>query len=126
VPLFAHVNSLFRNLFRKDRIEKDLDDEIRAHLDLLTDEKIGEGMNREEAARAAKIEIGGIEQIKEEVRAVRMGMWFATVWQDLRFVEEPRIHADHACCAGARNRGECCDLFSRQHCLLEAFDGPRR
>jgi putative ABC transport system permease protein len=85
MPVLAHVNSLFHNLFRKERIEKELDDEIRSHLELLTDEKISEGMDREEATRAARIEIGGIEQVKENVRAVRAGVWIATVLQDFRF-----------------------------------------
>jgi putative ABC transport system permease protein len=85
MPVLAQVNSLFRNLFRKTRIEKDLDEEIGSHLELLTDQKIEEGMNPQDARRAARIELGGVEQIKENVRAVRAGVWFETMWQDLRF-----------------------------------------
>jgi predicted permease len=85
MPVLAQVNSLVRNLFRKPRIEKDLDDEIGSHLELLTDQKIEEGMNPRDARRAACIELGGVEQIKENVRAVRAGLWLETVWQDLRF-----------------------------------------
>ena len=59
MPVLLHVNSFLRNLFCRERIDKDLDNEIRSHLELLTDEKISEGMDREEATRAARIELGG-------------------------------------------------------------------
>ena len=85
MPVLANVNSLFRSFFRRQQIDEDLDDEIRSHLDLLIDEKISEGMNPAEAARAARIDLGGIEQVKEEVRAIRAGVWLATVLQDFRF-----------------------------------------
>jgi len=85
VPVLLHINSLLHNLFCRERIEKDLDNEIRSHLELLTDEKISDGMDREEATRAARIELGGIEQVKESVRAVRAGVWLATVSQDFLF-----------------------------------------
>lgn len=85
MPVLLHINSLLHNLFCRERIEKDLDNEIRSHLELLTDEKISEGMDREEATRAARIELGGIEQVKESVRAVRAGVWLATVSQDFGF-----------------------------------------
>ena len=84
MPVLASVNSVFRNLLRKQRVEQDLDDEMRSHLDLLTDEKIRHGMKPQEAARAARLELGGVEQIKERVRETRAGVWLETVWQDLR------------------------------------------
>jgi putative ABC transport system permease protein len=83
--MFAYVNSLFRNLFRKRRTEQDLDEEIRSHLELLTDQKIREGMDCDEARRVARIELGGVEQVKEKVRVVRAGAWFDTLLQNLRF-----------------------------------------
>ncbi len=44
-----------------------------------------EGMSLEEARRAARIELGGIEQVKEEVRDVRAGAWLDSLLQDLRY-----------------------------------------
>jgi MacB-like periplasmic core domain len=85
MPMFAYVNNLFRNCFRKARIEQDLDDEIRSHLQLLTDQNVREGMNPQEADRAARIELGGVDQIKEQVRSVRAGAWLETLWQDIYF-----------------------------------------
>jgi predicted permease len=66
-------------------MDKDLDEEIRSQLELMTDQKIREGMTPGEARRAARIELGGIEQVKEQVRAVRAGAWLDSVLQDVRF-----------------------------------------
>src|SRR5438552_14612656 len=65
------LSSLLRNLFRKDRVERDLDSEVSAYLDQLVEEKISAGMAPEQARRAARIELGGPEQVKEQVRADR-------------------------------------------------------
>jgi len=79
------LRSVFRNLARRTETDRDLDAEMRAHLDLLTDEKVHGGMPPAEARRAATIELGGLEQAKEEVRAVRTGAWLEILWQDLRY-----------------------------------------
>jgi hypothetical protein len=68
MPLLSRLTSLRHNLFTRPRIERDLDDELRAYLDQLTAEKCGAGMGPTEARRAARIEFGGLEQVKEEVR----------------------------------------------------------
>jgi predicted permease len=66
-------------------MEVDLDDEIRFHLDMLTAEKIRAGMPPQEAQRAARIELGGIEQVKEQVREARLGNWLQSVLSDCRY-----------------------------------------
>ncbi|MGH9495246.1 MAG: ADOP family duplicated permease, partial [Candidatus Sulfotelmatobacter sp.] len=83
--LFSLVKSLFRCLFRRQQIDAELDEEIRSTVELLADQKIKDGMPPNEARRAARIELGGVEQVKEEVRAVRVGAWLDTLLQDLRF-----------------------------------------
>jgi putative ABC transport system permease protein len=85
VPLPAHLSSLFRNLFRKSRTERELDDEVRAYVQELTGEKVRSGMCYEDARRAAAIELGGIEQVKEAVRDVRKGHMLEQLLQDVRF-----------------------------------------
>ena len=52
--------------FRSKRSEQDLDAEVRAYMDALVDEKMRAGVTPEEAKRHARIEAGGIEQVKEE------------------------------------------------------------
>ncbi len=83
----AHVwiRSLFQSLFRKPQLDRDLDDELRAYLDLLIDEKVRAGMDPAEAARRARLELGGVEQVKEEVRERRLGAALDTLWQDTRY-----------------------------------------
>ena len=77
--------SLFRNFSRKQENEHELDQEVSTYLDLLTEEKIRLGMTPEAARRAAKLEVGGVEQVKEQVRDVRAGAWIETVLQDLQY-----------------------------------------
>ncbi|HUJ40769.1 MAG TPA: ABC transporter permease [Candidatus Acidoferrales bacterium] len=77
------LRSLFRDLAHRGESDRDLDAEVRAHLDLLTEEKLRDGLPPAEARRAAAIELGGLEQVKEEVRAVRSGAWLEILWQDL-------------------------------------------
>ena len=66
--LFAKVRSFLRNLFSTRRVEVDLDQEVHSHLEMLTEENIRAGMPLHEAPRAARIELGGVEQVKERVR----------------------------------------------------------
>jgi predicted permease len=75
--------SLFRNLFRRKRVEQDLDDELRAFIDMAADEKRGAGLTEAEARRAALLELGGVEQVKESVRDVRAGVLVDQLRQDL-------------------------------------------
>src|SRR5262245_29401438 len=76
--------SLVRNLFRKERVDQDLDAEVLAYLDQLTEEKVAAGIPRERARREARIELGGVEQVKEQVRAVRAGALVEQFLRDLR------------------------------------------
>src|SRR5205085_7822416 len=85
MPMTARLASLWRNLLRKDRVEQELTDEVGAYLDLLIEAKVGEGVEPAEARRRALIEIGGVEQVKESVREVRVGHYLETLLQDLRF-----------------------------------------
>jgi len=77
--------SLLRNLLRRRRFERDLDDEMRATLDLLVHEKTGAGMTHDEARRAAALEMGGVEVVKDRVRDARAGAQFDVLRQDLRY-----------------------------------------
>ncbi len=80
----ARIGSLLRNLFRKPRLECELDEELRAYIELLTREKIASGMAPDQAARAARMETE-MEQVKEEVRDVRAGAWLEELATDLRY-----------------------------------------
>jgi predicted permease len=83
--LLSITKSYLRFLFRRRQIDADLDQEIRSALELLADQKIKEGMPPGEARRAARIELGGVEQVKEAVRSGRAAAWLDTFLEDLRF-----------------------------------------
>ena len=75
---------LWRNFFRRPEMERDLSEELATYADLLTEEKIGSGLGREAAHRQTLVEIGGIEQIKEQVREVRHGSLWESILKDIR------------------------------------------
>ncbi|MFL6584736.1 MAG: ADOP family duplicated permease [Chthoniobacterales bacterium] len=79
------ILSFWRNLTRKRAVERELADEIGSYLDLATRSKIREGMSPADARRQALREIGGIEQIKEQVRSSRAGFGIETLLGDLRY-----------------------------------------
>jgi putative ABC transport system permease protein len=83
--MMARARSFWRRMVHRQEVEDDLDEEIRAQVELMADEKVRQGMAEEKARRAAKIELGGVEQVKEQVRAVRTGAWIDSLFQDIRF-----------------------------------------
>src|SRR5512136_941056 len=83
--MIRRVFALFRNLLHRSTVEQELDEELRAALDLLTEEKVRQGILPDEARRQALIELGGVEQVKERVRSVKTGRFFLDLHRDLRF-----------------------------------------
>ncbi|HUJ29913.1 MAG TPA: ABC transporter permease [Candidatus Acidoferrum sp.] len=83
--MLPRLRHLFRNLARKNERDDDLDAELRGYVEMLAEEKMREGMKPEEARRAARIELGGVEQVKEQVRDARAGAWLDSLLQDLRY-----------------------------------------
>jgi predicted permease len=75
----------FRSLFRRDRVEQDLEDEIRDHLERQIDANVASGMTRDEARYAALRTFGGVDQRKEECRDMRHVNLVDHAIQDLRF-----------------------------------------
>jgi predicted permease len=74
-----------RSLFRRPKVELELDDELRFHLDQLIEENISSGMPPEEARRAARRTIGGIAQYKEDCRDMRRVNFLDDLAQDARY-----------------------------------------
>jgi hypothetical protein len=75
----------FRSLFRKNIVERELDEEVRFHLEKQIAENVAAGMTREEARRAAMREFGGVERVKEECRDQRRVNRIETFGADLRY-----------------------------------------
>jgi predicted permease len=85
MTFLARAASLIRNLFNRDRIEHDLDAEVRAALHLLIDENVQAGLPADEAKRRAMLELGGVESVKEQVRGARAGAFVETTLLDIRY-----------------------------------------
>jgi predicted permease len=85
MPLLVKARRFLRNLFFIRRVNVDLDQEVQSHLAMLIDENIRAGMPPQEARRAARIELGGVEQVKEQVREARAGAFFESLLQDIRY-----------------------------------------
>jgi MacB-like periplasmic core domain len=74
-----------RSLFDRQNADQELDEELRDHLELKTQQYISQGMTAQEARRAAVLEMGGIEKRKEECRDARGVHLLETFVQDLRY-----------------------------------------
>jgi predicted permease len=74
-----------RSLFQRKREERELDEELRGFLDMAVEDKMKQGMNRKEAARAVRLERGSVGGAKESVREAEWEHFLETCWQDIRF-----------------------------------------
>jgi predicted permease len=72
-------------LWRGHQVERELDEELRAYLDLAVDAKMRAGMTRDEAVRAARAEIGSLEAVKESTRDVAWETRLDGLWRDVRY-----------------------------------------
>ncbi len=83
--MLSKLKLRLRALFFKSRLEEELDDEVRFHLERETAENVARGMSAEEARMAALRSFGGVERVKEESRDERGIRFLEEVWQDLRY-----------------------------------------
>jgi putative ABC transport system permease protein len=80
-----HLILAFRNLIAKRKMERELDEELRFHLEMQIEQNLQKGMGVEEARRQALISLGGLQQAKENCRDVRSGAFLDILIQDLRY-----------------------------------------
>ena len=71
--------------FRRCRLDEEMGEELRFHLEKQIEDNIQAGMNPKEARRAALLHFGGVEQIKEQCRDLRPTRYLEELWQDLRY-----------------------------------------
>jgi predicted permease len=81
----ARLKSMVRYLFRRRQMERDLDTELRDHVDRQTELNIARGMAEEQARREAILSVGGVEALKDDCRDARSGRFLETLWQDVRY-----------------------------------------
>jgi putative ABC transport system permease protein len=81
----AFLRSFAYAFFHRSRVEGEMDEELRSHIQSRADDLERSGMSRTEAERLARLEFGGYQKFKEECREERGGFWIETVWTDIRF-----------------------------------------
>jgi len=86
VTRFIHIwRQRARSLFRKQRLDDDVDRELQFHLEQLEKENLEAGMSATEARRAARRTLGNVSVLKEECRDQRRVGWFYDFWQDIQY-----------------------------------------
>src|SRR6516165_6469457 len=83
--LMYRIGRWWQALVRRERLDEELNEELRFHIEQQIAHKVAEGMLPDRARRAALLELGGIERIKEECRDMRRTRWFEATLQDVRF-----------------------------------------
>jgi putative ABC transport system permease protein len=83
--LFNRLRAHWNNVFRRDQLNHDLDEELRAYVELVSAEKVRSGMSPDEAYRRARREMGGVDQVIQRVRDVRAGVLLERFAHDVRY-----------------------------------------
>ena len=81
------------------RFEKQIDREMRFHIDAATERYLSQGLPAEEARRRALADFGAVELAKEEMRDLHPFAWLEQIWRDLRYAGRQLRHAPTFACA---------------------------
>lgn len=84
MSLLRDVARGLRSLFRRERVNQELNEELGTYLDMAAAEKMKDGMSRKDALRAVRLEQGSIDVSKEIVCAGRWETLLESLWKDLR------------------------------------------
>src|ERR1700759_5593622 len=79
------ILSRVHGLFGQSKADRELNDEIETHVDLLAERFVSRGMSRTEAVLAARRQFGNATLLKQRHREARTVLFLATIWQDIRF-----------------------------------------
>jgi putative ABC transport system permease protein len=85
MPFLRNITTGLRSLFRKEQVDRDLDEELRAYQEMAAEEKMRDGVTRRDALRAVRLERGSLEVAKVVVRSGGWESFVETCWQDLRY-----------------------------------------
>jgi hypothetical protein len=83
--VISRLRALWNNLFHRKQLDRDLDEELRAYVELVSAEKVRSGAEPEAAYREARREAGGIDQVTQGVREIRIGASLDRLAQDIRY-----------------------------------------
>src|SRR5882762_6135210 len=82
MSLLRSLSDGLRSLFRKEQVDKELNEELGAYLEMAAEEKMKQGMGRKDALRAVRLERGSLDEV---VRSAGWESLVETLWQDSRF-----------------------------------------
>src|SRR5713226_7802837 len=85
MSLFRNFAIGLRSLFRRNQVDRELDEELGAYLEMEAAEKMRQGVSRKDALRAVRLERGSLEVTKEVVRSAGWESVLETCWRDMRF-----------------------------------------
>ncbi len=85
MPRLRWLAVRLRALLARERVEAELDDEFRFHLEMETAKNVAEGLSAEEAKRRALVAFGGVERYREAARDARGVRPVEDAWQDVRY-----------------------------------------
>ena len=83
MSLLRNIATGLRSLFRKEQVDRELDEELRAYQEMAAEEKMKQGMSRKDALRAVRLERGSLEVTKEVLRSGGWESFVETCWRDL-------------------------------------------
>lgn len=83
--MINRLRALCNSVFRKDRLNQDLDEELRAYVELVSAEKVRSGMSPGEAYLHTRREMGGVDQVRQRVLDIRAGAFLERLAQDVRY-----------------------------------------
>ena len=85
MSLLRNITRGLRSLFRKEQVDRELDEELRAYQEMAANEKMKQGMSRQDALRAVRLEGGSLDGTKEIVHSGGWESVVETCWQDFRY-----------------------------------------
>jgi predicted permease len=83
--MLSDLRFRLRSLFLRKRVENELNDELRFHYERHVEKYVQSGLTRYEAERRARLQFGGLDQVKEDCREARGTSFIDTLTQDVRF-----------------------------------------
>ncbi len=127
--MFSRLTGGLRALLSKTRAEQELADELREYEQAIVDENLAKGMSRDAAVRAARVEIGSVEAVKDRVRDAGWESVVESVWQDVRVSfrllrKQPGVHRRRRRHARHRHRRHDRHL-QRRRCVVPQGAGRR-
>jgi len=83
--VISRLRALWNNVFRRKQLDSDFDEELQAYVELVSAERVQAGVDSEEAHRDVRREMGGVQQVIQNVRDVRAGVWLDRLVQDVQY-----------------------------------------